>query len=822
MLGGFWLLILTASRISFAAYLLGLTVVTFLWTFKKGIGWGISRWFVATFLSLLLMLSFGDLSDRFLRLVRVSERLGGFRAMLTSPAGRPPENVALLENNLAAVTSLSDKPPTPIRPAEVTGKEQPLLVAEKTASGSTVYVERQRTYSKNAVLFDLSTGIRLDATWPRAIDGFKTNPLTGKGYATLTKVNIEDFTEAESTDSDYLRALGETGLLGFLTFFGTLFLMAYLAFKSLGGIRDNFLYALTTGFIGVLIGLLLNATYIDIFIASKVAYVFWGVAGLTMGTLYLNRAKIKENMAPLKLEFNLETYKENFLAFLKSDRFWLGLLLISFFYLRLLRPVDFKIGINDPVADWHSWRQSDTSAVTREFVRDGRINWLHPMYNDLSSVPSGLPNPNGYRFVEFPLYNAIAFYVRSFVPELNVEGAGRVATILANLSTLVFVFLICRKLFSRRIAYLAAALYGLLPYSIFYGRSILPDPTMVAFSFAALWAGLNFVETSRYRFLLLATVSAAAALLVKPCAIFLLLPLLYFWLVGFGLNWRKWLLLGLLFAIIAVPLLLWRLWIQNFPEGIPASGWLLNGDGIRFKGAFWFWLFADRIGRLILGYWGLVLLGFGLARKLPGKYSLFPLVLFFSSVAYLVVFATGNVRHDYYQILIVPALTILAALGLDLLLFAKSPTIHPVFAKVTGVLALLFMFGFNFYHVRDLYNINHPEIVAAGKRLDEFTDGRFEKAKVVAPYDGDTAFLYATDRKGWPIMEGSIEDMIKKGAHFYVSVRFDSLTLDILTNSETMEEVEAFPLRPRKPYRLIEKTDQYVIVQLVPDSKLPR
>jgi len=63
--GAFWLLILTASRTSFLAYLGGLIFLFFFWMFKKGVGWGLSRWFAVTMLSLIVMLSFGDLSSRF-------------------------------------------------------------------------------------------------------------------------------------------------------------------------------------------------------------------------------------------------------------------------------------------------------------------------------------------------------------------------------------------------------------------------------------------------------------------------------------------------------------------------------------------------------------------------------------------------------------------------------------------------------------------------------------------------------------------------------------------------------------------------------------
>src|SRR5581483_12450551 len=82
----------------------------------------------------------------------------------------------------------------------------------------------------------------------------------------------------------------------------------------------------------------------------------------------------------------------------KNFSFWMLLaILIGAFVVRLYR-------LNNPIADWHSWRQADTSAVSRNFVKHG-YDILHPRYDDLSNVQSGYDNPNGYRFVEFPVYN---------------------------------------------------------------------------------------------------------------------------------------------------------------------------------------------------------------------------------------------------------------------------------------------------------------------------------------------------------------------------------------------------------------------------------
>lgn len=811
--GGFWLLILTASRISFIAYLVGLSVVVFLWTFQKGVNWGVSRWLLAVFLSLVIMLSFGDLSDRFLRLLKLDTRINNLRAVLLSPTAQAPKNNngSYLANNLADVADKTDIPPM-ARPADVTGLEAPLFIPQQTASGS-VMVQKPRTYSQNAITYDLSTSIRLDATWPQAIRGFLANPVTGSGYATLTRGNINEFTDAESTDNDYLRSLGETGVLGFVAFFGAIGLLIVTGFKALGGIKDNYLYSLIAGFVALTIGLLVNATLIDIFEASKVAEVYWGVAGISIGAIWLYRTKIKEDRTPMRIEFSLRNFMGSIWKLIRTDRFLLIILLVLSISLRFWK-------LASPVADWHSWRQADTSAVTRNYDKVHKINWLYPVYDDISSTQTGKDNPMGFRFVEFPIYNVMSLVTKYVVADFSVEQAGRATTAITSTISGLFIFLIIRKIFGSRNGFMTALTYFFIPYNIFYGRVILPDPTMVMFSLGALWFGLKYCEEIQKRHLVLLVVFSSLALLVKPMAVFLLLPLGYFWLVKFRFNLKKWLVLSISLAIAAMPLLLWRYWIMQYPEGVPASDWLFNGNGIRFKGAFWYWLFADRIGRLILGYWGVVLLVFGLVRKQTVRYGLFPLILFLSSISYLIVFATGNVQHDYYQILITPSLAILVGLGLDFLVFNKTPGISPLIGRLISIIIILFSLGFGWYFVRDLYNINHPEIVEAGQKLQEITES-YPNARVVAPYDGDTAFLYQTNRKGWPIMEGTIDDLIKKGADYYVSVRLDDATTrQILSKSWPVDKPNSRPAT--STYKTLAQTDRYVLIQLVPDKNLPK
>lgn len=134
------------------------------------------------------------------------------------------------------------------------------------------------TWSANALKYGLSMGIRLDTLWPDALQGFSRNPLTGSGYGTLGMLDTKLFQEADSTDNNYLRTLGETGILGFISFYGfVLFLLWQL-------LRDFKLrkHPLSIGLIGGTIGLGISAIYLDVFAASKVAFVFWATAGLVL------------------------------------------------------------------------------------------------------------------------------------------------------------------------------------------------------------------------------------------------------------------------------------------------------------------------------------------------------------------------------------------------------------------------------------------------------------------------------------------------------------------------------------------------------------
>ncbi len=431
-------------------------------------------------------------------------------------------------------------------------------------------------------------------------------------------------------------------------------------------------------------------------------------------------------------------------------------LFIVAFWLRTYR-------LHEPLADWHSWRQADTASVAREYVKHG-IDLLHPRYHDLSSIPSGKDNFEGYRFVEFPFLNALHAWLYLHFPQVGFVVWGRLISIFLSSATVVVLYLLAGFWGDRLIAFLTAAIFAFLPYNLFYGRVILPEPGLVFFSYLALWLFLVWDKTGSYLWLLFSTFSFILALLLKPTALALALPML-FYLFGSQRSLRQKFVFFFHLFIAILPLVIWRLWMRQFPQGIPASAWLFNGNHIRFKGAYFHWLFGERIGKLILGYWNLIPVGLGLfLLSFKSRFQRFYSGIILATLSFLIIIATGNVQHDYYQIQIIPALAILYGLGGAYLL-----RLHQGWGRLYSFLLFTFTtllgLALGWYQVRGYFNINNPAIVHAGQKLDQLAP---PDALVIAPYMGDTAFLFQTNRRGWPI-GGDIDFKIKHGATYYVT-----------------------------------------------------
>ncbi len=261
-----YLLILTASRVSFVAYLIAITVSLILLKKIKWLG-------IVLMISLLMAFTSKELNARLRNSLKSLPAVDQKISQLTEIWETESEKIAA---DLKKISLRREDKPAPVAviPAEQENGEsesateetapQPIEKKEKI-------VKELRTWptpEEAAVAAARSSNIRFVVEWPRAVRAFRKNPLTGTGYFSL----------GLATDNDYLRMLGETGILGFSAFMLIITHLLITFWSQVKNKRPNWKYA--AGFMGVIIGMLANAVYIDIFEASKVAFYFWLVIGI--------------------------------------------------------------------------------------------------------------------------------------------------------------------------------------------------------------------------------------------------------------------------------------------------------------------------------------------------------------------------------------------------------------------------------------------------------------------------------------------------------------------------------------------------------------
>ncbi len=468
--------------------------------------------------------------------------------------------------------------------------------------------------------------------------------------------------------------------------------------------------------------------------------------------------------------------------------FQLAAILILSFTVRLYR-------INYPLLDWHSFRQADTASVTYRYTQEG-IDLLRPRYHDLSHIQSGQPNPEGWRMTEFPFVNGFIAVCLMALPMLDLVIFSRFISILASIGTLLFFYWLVQQLIDKNTALISILFLGFLPFSIFYSRVILPEPFMLFFGVGSLTLFTAFLKQGKKIYWWLSWLFLALSLLLKPFIAFWA-PVYLVILILFDTKFYKNIYLYLYPVLSLAPLLLWRRWISNFPAGIPASDWLFNVNNIRWRPAWFRWLFWERLGKLMTGIVGLLLLAVNVLRR--NRVLLIIAAWWLGIIAYFSVIATGNIQHDYYQVLILPCLALTLARGSLILYqkinqFLKNKIAAPKLIS-SSLITILIMISFclSWLRVKGFFNVNYWEYHQAGQEANLLLP---ETAQIIAPAHGDTMFLFQTRRNGWPI-GGEINNKIEQGATHYITINFD----------EEAQELE-------EKYTTVKKTGDYMIIDL--------
>ncbi len=144
---------------------------------------------------------------------------------------------------------------------------------KQATSSSDVYIINGQYLMKKAFAYDLSFTTRFQGEWPNALAAFKRNVMLGSGYGSVSL----------AVDNSYLRMLAEVGSLGFISFIAIFLIVGIYITHAWEKIHSPLVRSFVLGFAAGVAGLAVNAVFIDVFEASKVAFVLWLLTGIVMG-----------------------------------------------------------------------------------------------------------------------------------------------------------------------------------------------------------------------------------------------------------------------------------------------------------------------------------------------------------------------------------------------------------------------------------------------------------------------------------------------------------------------------------------------------------
>lgn len=150
----------------------------------------------------------------------------------------------------------------------------------------------------------------------------------------------------------------------------------------------------------------------------------------------------------------------------------------------------------------------------------------------------------------YPILTAFSYFFAG-----NWETAALIPSIVLSSLALVFLYLICRRIFDEKTAFVASVLYIAVPFPAILSSQILTTGTFIFFFLATFWLGIELLITNKWYYYLLTTLGSIFCYLVRPDGILILVPFVFTIIISNILalkaNWKK-LAVSILMFIIPV------------------------------------------------------------------------------------------------------------------------------------------------------------------------------------------------------------------------------------------------------------------------------
>ncbi|MEW6040164.1 MAG: glycosyltransferase family 39 protein, partial [Elusimicrobiota bacterium] len=299
--------------------------------------------------------------------------------------------------------------------------------------------------------------------------------------------------------------------------------------------------------------------------------------------------------------------------------------------------------INQPLLDAHSWRQTASAMVARNYLSD--MNFFKPVtdFDPPHSLFSGL-----YEYLVAALAKLFGFS----------DLLGRLTSLGLFLIGFVYYYKLVLRFTSQYVALIACAFYSFLPVSVFYSRAFQTDSGMVSLTVIFLYYFILWTDGKKTIHFLMSVLFANLAFLFKILSLFILIPAVGYFVMRHKTDFfKKPLLYFFLFLSMAFPL------FYNWWAPIAANGQIesafFNQDkwaNVQTLKSFKYWyetFFANQFEFQYM-HTGYVFLIIGLYKNIKNvSFRLF--YLWAIGVCLFFIAAAKGVFHEYYLLPLIPA-----------------------------------------------------------------------------------------------------------------------------------------------------------------------
>jgi 4-amino-4-deoxy-L-arabinose transferase-like glycosyltransferase len=420
-------------------------------------------------------------------------------------------------------------------------------------------------------------------------------------------------------------------------------------------------------------------------------------------------------------------------------------------------------GVTNPLLDFHGWRQTLTATIAYNFYVDG-MNVFNPSPNRLNQLGAH----------EFPLYTyliAILYKILGFH-----EIIGRLVAIAFSMGSLWFLYLLGKRYFDKTSAIVACGFFAVLPFSVYYSRTFMPEAAMLFFSISMVYMFARWLDTGKWSDFIFASLFATLAFLVKLPTLYMGGPLLF-------LAWNKFRgkifyqpRLYLFVVMILAPPALWYSYIARlqFETYGGANVWLdmLKDWEILLTLRYWKLIFWTRLVEKMFAFTVFPFLVLGMWATTQNKERYVLHTWFFSICAYFVIAAKYNFIHEYYQVPIIPVGCLFA--GKFIADFYRQNASGAWNKRVWLVLIMIV-----FIPIHSIYKLNkrlnyNDSYIKLGEEIKENTEP--DDLIIANQVNASPQIFYYGQRKGWGVTfdqklkPKTLTEYVNKGARLYVMV----------------------------------------------------